>query len=353
VKPVVVGRASDPFGEPDMSTHFVTNTEFPFEAPQKGQLRFLLSFAIQAPSGHNTQPWLFRLNEDHVDLLADRTRALPVVDPYDRELAISCGAALDHLEVAARNYGRELSIEICPESADADLLARISMGNVVTDELSNDLFTAIPKRRTNRTQFEGKQIPDALVDRCEAIATDLGVELILIKDRIERLNVAELVAEADRVQFADHRFRRELASWVHSRRRSSQDGMSGDAFGMPDMLSPIGALVIRTFDMGKGIAAGDRKKIVDGSPMLAVFSTSNDDVRHWIAAGRALSRVLLTLAAAGATASYLNQPIEVESLRPQLRETVSCEGSPQLLLRFGYGTSLPPSVRRSVDEVLV
>ena len=53
-----------------------TETEFPFEASPKEQLRFLLSFAIQAPSGHNTQPWLFRLEEDHVDLLADRTRAL-------------------------------------------------------------------------------------------------------------------------------------------------------------------------------------------------------------------------------------------------------------------------------------
>ncbi|WP_229440580.1 hypothetical protein [Massilia sp. BSC265] len=54
-----------------------------------------------APSSHNTQPWLFRMAESSIDLFADRTRALPVNDPDDRELTISCGCALMHLRIAA------------------------------------------------------------------------------------------------------------------------------------------------------------------------------------------------------------------------------------------------------------
>ena len=57
-------------------------------------LRSLVEYAALAPSGHNTQPWRFRLRGGGAELLADRTRALPVVDPDDRELVISCGAAL-------------------------------------------------------------------------------------------------------------------------------------------------------------------------------------------------------------------------------------------------------------------
>jgi hypothetical protein len=38
-------------------------------------------------------------------MYADRTRALPVVDPEDRELTISCGAALSHLLLAIRHFG--------------------------------------------------------------------------------------------------------------------------------------------------------------------------------------------------------------------------------------------------------
>lgn len=337
-----------------MTSQIVTGTDFPFEASPKEQLKFLLRFAILAPSGHNTQLWLFRLADDHVYLFADRTRALPVVDPNDRELVISCGAALELVEIAARNYGRELFIEICPDSADDDLSAKITIGgNEVAGELNSDLFRAIPKRRTNRAQFEDKQITNAVANRCESAASHFGVELVFIKDRTARSRVAELVAEGDRVQFADPRFRRELASWIHSRRKVSRDGMSGDAFGVPDILSPIGALIIRAFDRGKGVAAGHKKKILDGSPMLAVISSASDDVQDWIATGRALSRVLLTLAAAGATASYRNQPVEIESLRPRLRETVNCKGIPQLLLRFGFGPTLKASVRRSVDDVLI
>ena len=41
----------------------------------------LLRAAIQAPSSHNTQPWAFLVRDGGIDLLADRTRALPSTTP--------------------------------------------------------------------------------------------------------------------------------------------------------------------------------------------------------------------------------------------------------------------------------
>jgi len=61
----------------------------------EARLRFALNYAVLAPSTHNSQPWRFIVDGDTVMLCANRTRALPVVDPFDRELVISCGAALD------------------------------------------------------------------------------------------------------------------------------------------------------------------------------------------------------------------------------------------------------------------
>jgi len=61
--------------------------------------RLLIGRAVRAPSSHNTQPWYFRLSAPAIDLCADRTRALPVSDPDDREMLISCGAALLHLRI--------------------------------------------------------------------------------------------------------------------------------------------------------------------------------------------------------------------------------------------------------------
>lgn len=120
------------------------------------------------------------------------------------------------------------------------------------------------------------------------------------------------------MQFDDPAFRRELGAWVHSRRSATRDGMSGAAFGMPDVLSSVGGLIIRTFDMGNGMGAKD-EEIAAGSPALLVLATSDDAPESWLRAGLALSSVLLDVAAAGWTSAYLNQPVETPELRPRLR----------------------------------
>ena len=316
-------------------------------------LRSLVKYAILAPSGHNAQPWLFKIRGQHLLLIADRTRALPVVDPYDRALTIACGAALENLVIAARHFGRRLIVEELP-SADSDHLATLSLnGAVESDALNEELFEALPRRRTTRVKFEDRVLPEKLRRACLELSRERDVELSLVIDTAERSKVADLVARGDEAQFADPRFRRELAAWVHSRRSASQDGMSGSSFGMPDILSPIGGLVIRTFDIGKGVAAGDRDKILNGSPLLAIFTTQNDRPSDWLATGRALARVFLKVTAAGATAAFLNQPIEVAELRPRLRRVIDTSFMPQLLMRFGYGPSVCRTARRPVDDVII
>ncbi len=318
------------------------------------RFRCLVKYAVRAPSGHNTQPWLFRRSAHHLDLIADRTRGLPVVDPVDRELTIACGAALDHMEVAARHFGWNLCSNHCPDPHDPDVLARVYLEHSVPpDGNEKRLFEAIGKRSTTRSSYVDKTLPTDLSDRCIRVAHASGIDLDLITDQEKRLAIAELVADSDRIQFADMRFRRELASWVHSRRSATKDGMSGVSFGMPDVLSPVGALVIRSFDIGKGVAAGDKEKIVTGSPTLAVFSTRDDSVDHWMTTGRVLSRVLLILASEGVTASYLNSCIEVDDMRPRLRGLLNGTGQPQLVMRFGFGQEVEPTVRRDVFDVMV
>lgn len=68
--------------------------EFPISGTTNQKLGALVRYAVRAPSSHNSQPWLFRVVGDTLELRADRGRRLPVVDPEDRELTISCGAAL-------------------------------------------------------------------------------------------------------------------------------------------------------------------------------------------------------------------------------------------------------------------
>jgi nitroreductase len=324
---------------------------FPGSGDTEEKLRFLLNYAVLAPSGHNTQPWLFRVRGDEVELYADRTRGLPVVDPEDRALVISCGAALLYLRVAIRYFGYADEVQTFPDPEDPDLLARVRLGpeREAAEEVEM-LFRAIPKRHSNRGPFEGRQVPRRLLSALQAAAWEEGTWLHLTQDEDAKHALAELIAEGDRLQLADKRFRWELASWVHPNRTKSRDGIPGYAFGFGDLMSLAGPFVIRTFDTGKGQAAKDRQ-LAEGSPVLAVLSTEGETPADWLLAGQALARILLRARAQGVWASFLNQPIEVPELRPRLREAVGEVGFPQLLFRMGYGPEVRPTPRRSVAEV--
>ncbi len=289
----------------------VSEADFSKAGESGEKLRFMLNYAVLAPSGHNTQPWLFSVSDSEVELRADSTRGLPVVNPEDRALAISCGAALSHLRVAMRHFGYEYKLEVLPDPDDPDLLARVRLGPRYEEtEAERALFGAIPKRRSNRGPFEDRQVPGRLLSALRGAAREEGVRLHTIEDEDAKRAVAELIAEGDRIQLADKRFRRELASWVHPNRTKSRDGIPGFSLGFGDLMSLAGPFVIRTFDTGKGQAAKDRQR-AEGSPVLAVLGTGGDATSEWLAAGQALAKVLLRARAEGVWASFLNQPIEV------------------------------------------
>lgn len=319
------------------------------------KLHFALRHAVLAPSNHNTQPWRFMVGADRITVCADRLRALPVADPFDRELIISCGAALFNLRVALSRAGLAYSIALFPSAIDPDIVAEVRIApDGHRDASLPPLFDAIAMRVTTRQPFADEPVAAALEHALIAAGNAEGVDVTCVTELIERERIAMLVALADRQQFGDPRFRRELANWIHPRRKD--DGMPAYASGMLPMLdfaSPLAASFVRTFDLGGGVAATHHRLVV-GSPLIVCLATGSDDREAWLAAGQALERLLLVAANAGFTASYLNQPIEIAGLREQLPPLVHLPATAiaQLLLRVGRGPYIAHSPRRPLDEVV-
>ena len=361
--------------EPEFQAWNISESQFPKGGPKTEQLKFLLNYAILAPSSHNTQPWLFKIVDDNIiELYADRTRGLPLVDPVDRALTISCGAALSHLLIAIRHFGYAHKLELFPDSNNKDLISRIIIADDNTRKSNIEesaLFEAITKRRTNRLKFEDRELEESLISRLRSVLVndkeketavregkkeeegEKTVWFHIARELDEKNSMADLIAEGDRIQLSDKRFRRELASWIHPNRSHSKDGMPGYAFGYNDIMSYMGPFVLRTFDIGKGQAAKDRQ-LAAGSPTLAILGTRSDERMDWLKTGMALSRILLAAQSENVWSSFLNQPIEVPELRPKVQELVKVEGKgfPQIMLRMGYGKEIKPIPRRSVEDVL-
>ena len=319
------------------------------------KLQFCLNFATLAPSSHNTQPWLFRVLNDTVELYADRNHALRVVDPHDRELTISCGAALHHLRTAVRFFGHAEQTTLIPDPHHPDLLATVKLGEAKPHDYHDVLlFRAMPDRRTNRGPFKPDPIPtDALSKVLQLEDTHTHSVWVHWWDLPnEKHRVVELVGLADKTQFADDAFRTELAHWLRSNLTEAGDGIPGYSQGLGVVESYVGPWVVRTFDVGDGTAAKD-EKLADGSPLLVLIGTDTDTRAAWLAAGQALSRMLLVAQSYGLAASYLNQPIEVPEVRPTVAGLAGRTGFPQLLLRLGYPTTVPPlTPRRRLEDVM-
>ncbi len=331
----------------------VSEHDFPRHGAPEEQWAFLLNYAVLAPSGHNTQPWLFRIAGDGLEIYADRRRALPVVDPGDRELVMSCGTTLFHLRVAMRHFGIASVVRLLPGGTDSDLMARVRMGEASEPTLNDHrLFTAIKRRHTNRQPFDDRPVPQPELDRLVDAARAEGATLHVLRDARDKQALAALIAEGDRIQGSDARFRRELAAWVHSNRAQSRDGLPGYALGLGDWASYAGPFVVRTFDWGRGQAARDRQ-LAEGSPVLLVLTTEEDTEAAWLQAGQALDAVLLQGCAYDLQASFLNQPVEVPALRPRVADLLGTDEHPQLILRMGYAPPADPTPRRPVREVLL
>jgi hypothetical protein len=73
---------------------------------------------------------------------------------------------------------------------------------------------------------------------------------------------------------------------------------------------------------------------------------------HWIKVGQACQRFALAATDLGLKLAFINQPIEVARLRPELAALVGTTKRADLVLRFGYGPTLPYAPRRPVDDVL-
>jgi hypothetical protein len=301
-----------------------------------------------APSKHNTQPWRFILRPGSLELWADESRALTVTDPARRELVISCGTALHHLEVAAHAIGRELVVEVLPDGGSS-FLARVVEGPArqVTDH-DRALLEAVGLRHTDRGPLDVSQLAPSLPFQMQSTAAEHDAALRLVVTAGDRATLGSLVARADRMLARDGGQDAELAVWSRAAADPGVDGVPADRT-RGAAASYRAEFVQRDFSAGAGEAAHDR--VGEDHPLVGILCTPEDRVADWLTAGRALSAVLLAATAVGANASYLNQPIEVDSLRRELRSDLRITGQPQVVLRIGAGGPVLPTPRRPIEQI--
>ncbi|OZD92536.1 hypothetical protein CH260_06030, partial [Rhodococcus sp. 05-2256-B2] len=124
------------------------------DQPDTAVVEMLVELACRAPSVHNSQPWRWTYSEHGLDLYTDTSRVLGVIDPTERQMVMSCGAALDHLEKAAAAFRWKTEIDLLPAPGTPDHLARIRLVHDAHPRSREfDMLSAINRRHSDRRAF--------------------------------------------------------------------------------------------------------------------------------------------------------------------------------------------------------
>lgn len=309
---------------------------------------FLLEQAVKAPSGHNTQPWLFQIGASEVVIYPDYTRALPVVDPAHRELFVSLGCATENLCIAASHKGYRPTVSVAEDGAIHIRLDRHG------DVSPSPLFAQIALRQTNRRVYDGRRIPTADIGRLAALPVDPAIRVHFYARNTPAFGtIADLILRGNTLQMADPAFKTELRHWMRYNKRhrdALHDGLSYDVFGAPNLPRIISETVIGQSLNAESQNRSDRKRIASASH-FALLTTRDDTVEQWVSLGRTLERLLLASTGLGIAHAYLNPPNELPELARTLAETLSLSHEyPTILLRMGYAKRMPYAVRLPAER---
>jgi hypothetical protein len=335
-----------------------------------GPLR-LVSAAVLAANPHNTQPWRFRVSDNAIELEADFERALGAMDPFEREMFIGLGCAVENIAVAAPGAGLAAAITLAPRPSERTHAAHV----VCTDAASarHPLAAAIAARRTHRGPYDSaRRISDRELAALRELQRDEPCRLLLFRrDSREAARFAALTIKATEEIIADPEMSHASARWYrHDKDEivARRDGLTLQTVGLPPWLSiaarilpPVseqsahGAWLKSTRDVQLATA--------DHVGMITVPPDAFYDDRTSLAIGRLWQRIHLAATLIGLACQPINQIPERISRERQLGlapSTVAAlaEGLPlngwlpTFCFRIGYATAASPhSPRRTVAMV--
>ena len=318
--------------------------DFPERGGRAEQIRFLLRYALLAPSTRNTQPWMFESDNTRVRMYADFSRWPPVADPDQRELHVSLGCALENLLIASEQFKLGHSVKAFPRSPKGNLVAEITYIDKFQADAARPvrLFEAITRRRTDHQVYDARPVSDTILKQIRSVCADRDVSVLLTRDAEIRTAVDKLMLRADALAFANADWRAEFA-----------DSVGSGGFGTSWMLSMLGQFAISHLNVGATIAKHDHESLMSSS-VFGMIGSRGSGPRAWVRAGQVLERAWLMATSHGLVMQPISQLLQMEPTREACAKLFRAGGAPIVPFRLGYPRNKPdPTPRFDLADVSV
>lgn len=330
--------------------------------------RKALAWAILAPNPHNMQPWIVDLSApDEITLYIDRTRLLPVTDPFNRQIVIGCGAFLELLMMALAVQGYAATAAVFPDGEPQPLLDdrplfRVTIARAGTTP--DPLFSQILQRRTNRGPYTDQAVSAGALAALSA-SVPAGPAVLTVETappRVARLRA--LVYRGAEIEAHTPAAHQESVARTFIGAKDVAAHPWGISLDSPMMSALHGVGVLTKPKMatpGTQAYAEALKFLKAGADTARGFIwliTPDDSRAHQIAAGRAYVRANLAAAGQGLAMHPWSQGLQEYATQKPVQDALNRELAPtggriQMLARIGYPKAeVPPAPRRGLAAQL-
>ena len=339
------------------------------KSPEQGPLRLVQS-AILAANPHNSQPWLFRVGGERLELFADPERNIGAVDPFLREMYTGLGCALENAVLTAQALGYAPQLELMPDGKNSVHVARLIL--LPGQKTPSPLYQAISDRHTNRAAYDTARPIDAeTLEAMTALNRDSNVGLSWLTGD-KKIHFGELTIAATDALIADFGQMESSDAWLRlgwDQTQQQRDGITLDAGGTPLLQRSFLKLLPNTLLSGKTQSAEffssttRNVQVPTASAFGLITVQSNRDNVQRLNGGRLWQRLHLWATTQGLAVQPLNQTTEradrerQQGLEPTFTEALAELSGPdrQVLMpfRIGYPTKAAlASPRRPIQDVL-
>jgi hypothetical protein len=271
--------------------------------------------AILAANPHNTQPWIFHVTADRIDLFADSARRAGTLDALDREHHIGLGCALENLVLAATARGYRTEVTLFPDRADSTHIASVAL-TTGTPEVSG-VHDAIGDRHSNRGPYTSTVVESDVLDGLTAVSDGLdGVGVSWFTTPQDKAALGALILDATQAIVDDEQQSKDSFAWFRNDRDqidTHMDGLTLDAQGLSPLVLAVAKILPAT-----SRAAGDsfwldqtRNVHTATAAAYGVITVANPDDRAvQVIGGRLLQRIHLAATVQRLGFQHLNQITE-------------------------------------------
>jgi molybdopterin/thiamine biosynthesis adenylyltransferase len=269
------------------------------------ELHTLVDYAVRAPSGGNCQPWAFELEPGELRCYFDPARSTTLLDGGGLASYLACGAAAEHVVLAATALGLETTLSILPDGEHSELVFRACFSRPSTPPTRDPLVDQIEHRCTNRRRQPRAPLRRGVgaILEAQAQAATPGAALALVEDdaRLERLG--SILARGEKQRLLCERMHRELFEeirWTREDVLQSRDGIDIETLELDateraalTILSSWDVMAtLRTIGAGRGLERLTTEAVASASA-VGVLSHAGDGPGAFFSSGRALARVWL------------------------------------------------------------